>query len=262
LSPSLFVSHGAPDLVLSDNPGRRFLSTLATLVPAPRAIVVASAHYTGSRVAVSSAAQPDTIHDFGGFPESLYRIRYPAAGDPDLAERIVSLLDRAGIDAAADPDRGLDHGVWIPLLLAWPDADVPLVSMSVDPSAGPHRQLAVGRAIAPLMEDGVLVIGSGGLTHNLRELDWRAGHRAEDAPQWARSFAQWMAERLDDGDEEALLDYRRLAPAAARNHPSEEHLLPLFTALGAVGRPWRAQRLHRSFTYGALAMDAFAFSRD
>ena len=254
--PSLFVSHGAPTLALQPNPAHRFFKSLGATLPRPRAIVVFSAHWETSAVRVSAVAQPETIHDFYGFPAPLYDLSYPAAGDLALASVIVERLHDAGVDARTDASRGLDHGAWIPLLLAYPQADIPVVQVSLQPRLGPAHHVAVGRALAPLREDNVLLLASGGITHNLREFAGQPDNAPEES--YARTFADWVYDRLAGHDLDALLDYRRQGPNAVRSHPSEEHFLPLFCALGAAqGEP--VQRLHRSSSHGILAMDAFGF---
>ncbi len=254
--PALFVSHGAPTLVSDGVPARDFLAGLAAELPGPRAIVCVSAHWTTRRAAVSSTASPATIHDFYGFPEPLYELSYPAPGAPELAGRIAKLLGEAGIECDVDPGRGLDHGAWVPLLLAYPAADIPTLQLAVQPGASPAHHRALGEALAPLREEGVLVLASGGATHNL------AGFRgqAADSPalDYARAFEEWLVNAVLAGEAGALEAYLEIAPEGARNHPTPEHYLPLLVALGAGGSaPGRA--LHRSFTYGVLSMAAFAW---
>ncbi|MGD8709786.1 MAG: class III extradiol ring-cleavage dioxygenase [Ectothiorhodospiraceae bacterium] len=256
--PTLFVSHGAPTLLLDDTPARTFLEGLGRELPRPEAVVVLSAHWETVAPTVAVTASPRTIHDFHGFPAPLYSITYPAPGAPELGRRIAADLVAAGLDAGVDPQWGLDHGAWQVLRLMYPAADIPVLQVSVQPAAGTAHHLALGRALASLRRDGILVMGSGGLTHNLREFG-RHG-LSDPAPEWVREFADWVDERLHAGDEEALLDYRRRAPGAARNHPTEEHFLPLFAAMGAAGPSWNARRQHSSTTYGVLRMDAYAFS--
>lgn len=256
--PTIFLSHGSPMLALHDTPARRFLQALGATLPRPRAILVASAHWETAGVpAVSLAATPQTIHDFGGFPQALFDIRYPAPGAPELAERAASLLDEAGIQTARSPDRGLDHGAWVPMSLMYPDADVPVFQLSLEHGAGPAGHVRVGQALAPLRHEGVLVVGSGSLTHNLHE--FRGQLLDAPAPPWVKEFSGWMRERLEANDKQALLAYRQLAPSAVRNHPTEEHLLPLFVAMGAAGVGASARLLHASTEHSVLAMDAYAF---
>jgi 4,5-DOPA dioxygenase extradiol len=255
--PSIFLSHGSPMLAVQDSPAGRFLDALGAQLPPPRAIVVASAHYESPAVRVGAHPLPATVHDFGGFPRELYELRYPAPGHPALAARVVGLLDAAGLEATEDAARGLDHGVWVPLRRMYPWADIPVVPLSVSTRGEARTQFAVGRALRPLRDEGVLVIGSGGFVHNLRELDWQHPH-APMTP-WSAAFADWMRERLAASDVDALLDWERQAPQARRAHPTTEHLMPLFVALGAAGEGARTRVLHRSHEFASLALDAFAF---
>ncbi len=256
--PTIFLSHGSPMLALHDTPARRFLQALGTSLPRPRAILVASAHWeTASVPALSLAVQPETIHDFGGFPQALFDIRYPAAGAPELAQQAAALLEGAGMAPARSADRGLDHGAWVPLSLMYPDADVPVLQVSLVRGGSPEAHARIGEALAPLRHEGVLVIGSGSLTHNLHE--FRGQPLDSPAPPWVSEFSGWMRERLEADDRQALLDYRRRAPSAVRNHPTEEHLLPLFVAMAAAGTAASARLLHASTEHGVLAMDAYAF---
>lgn len=257
--PTLFVSHGAPTLAIVDSPASRFLRQLGKNLPRPKAILVASAHWESQGgPAVSLAAKPPTIHDFGGFPDALFAIRYPAPGAPEMGARAASLLSREGVAVAQSPSRGLDHGAWVPLHLMYPDADIPVAQISIVRGASPEEHERIGRALAPLRDEGVLIIGSGSLTHNLHE--FRGQPIDVAAPGWVSSFGDWMKARLDANDLQALRDYRTRAPNAERNHPTEEHLLPLYLALGAAGDNARAERLHASYEYGILAMDVYAFT--
>lgn len=252
----LFISHGAPTLPLEDVAARHFLEGLAATMPRPRAILVVSAHWETSVPQVNAVERNATIHDFSGFPDALYRLNYPAPGSPALADRVVDLLAGAGLSARVDPARGLDHGAWVPLMLAWPEADVPVSQLSVQSHLGPGHHLELGRAIAPLVHEGVLVIASGSFTHDLSS--WR-GQAGMEEPAWVTDFAEWFDKALMEGRTCDLLAYRRLAPNAQRNHPTEEHLLPLYVALGAAGPNTSSERLHSSTTYGVLRMDAYAF---
>lgn len=257
--PTLFVSHGAPTLAIVDSPASRFLRELGKTLPRPKAILVASAHWeTRGGPAVSLAARPDTVHDFGGFPDALFAIQYPAPGAPGVAARAASRLAQAGIATAQSPTRGLDHGAWVPLHLMYPDADIPVAQISIVRGASPAEHERIGRALTPLRDEGVLIIGSGSLTHNLYE--FRGQPIDVAAPEWVSTFGDWMKARLAANDLPALRDYRTQAPHAERNHPTEEHLLPLYVALGAAGESARAERLHASYEYGILAMDVYAFT--
>jgi len=255
--PSLFLSHGAPTLPLTDTPARSFLSQFGGMLARPKAILVISAHWETSIPTINAVDGNDTIHDFGGFPRALYELQYPAPGSPAVAAGVSDLLRAAGIDSRIDRSRGLDHGAWVPLLLMYPQADIPVLQLSVQPHLGPEHHLRLGRALAPLRQEGVLIIGSGSLTHDLSEF---RGHGPNDpAPGWVNAFADWFHSTLTTGRTEDLLDYRRQAPFAVKNHPSEEHLLPLYAALGAAGESAQAERLHASATYSILRMDVYAF---
>lgn len=260
--PALFVSHGAPTLLVTDSPARRFLSGLGARFDGqqrPRAIVVVSAHWETAEPQLLANPAPETIHDFYGFPAELYAHRYPSPGAPALAERILALLQAAGYPARLDPARGLDHGAWVPLSLMFPAADIPVIQLSINPRRSPLDHWRIGRALRPLGHEGVLVVGSGALTHNLQE--WMTQRYRLDAPSlpYVETFSDWLADRLGAGDLESVLGYRELAPAAVRAHPSEDHLLPLFVALGAAGLSWSAQRAHASIEYGVIAMDTYLF---
>lgn len=249
--PSLFVSHGSPMLSLEpqDRLHQRLLTLAGTLPARPTAIIVATAHWITARPMVGAAAAPETIHDFYGFPEPLYRLRYPAPGAPDLAARVAALTG-AGIDA----DAGIDHGVWVPLRLAWPQADIPVVPLAVQPDLGPAHHVALGRALAPLRAEGVLIVGSGGAVHNLRA--WRRGGAAED---WAMRFDAALTHAAETGDETALCALAA-TPDGRQSHPSDEHYLPLLVAFGAAGAGARGTTLLDGFVDGSLGVGCYAFS--
>lgn len=255
--PALFVSHGAPTLPLEDSPARHFIAGLGAELPRPAAILAVSAHWETPRPSVSAAERPETIHDFHGFPEALYRLRYPAAGAPQLARRVAHLLRDAGLSVDIDEDRGLDHGAWTPLLLMYPQAAIPVTQLSIQPQQDARYHWQLGEALRPLRDDGVLILASGSATHNLREFRGRAA--SSDAAPWARAFGEWLADTLEHGRTDDLLDYRGRAPEAVRNHPTDEHLLPVFVAAGA-GTPGAApKRIHSSYAYGVIGMDAYRF---
>jgi 4,5-DOPA dioxygenase extradiol len=255
--PALFVSHGSPELALRKTAAHRFLAGLARELPKPKAILVASAHWQTSTPRVATGERPETVYDFGGFDPRLRQITYPAPGATDVAHRAIALLAAAGLGAGADDRRGRDHGVWVPLVLMYPEADVPVTQVSIQPHQGPAHHEALGRALAPLREEGVLVLASGAITHNLGEMQRDA--LGAQAPRWVAEFADWMHEKLEAGDRAALLDYRRLAPHAARNHPEDDHLLPLYVALGAARDGEPVRRVHSSLEHGVLAMDVYRF---
>lgn len=256
--PAVFVSHGAPSLILDGGPACEFLAALGSKLGRPKAVLCVSAHWETAAPAVSACPRPETIHDFYGFPRPLYEMRYPAPGAPELARRTKALLDAAGLACALDPDQGLDHGAWVPLKLMYPGADVPVAQLSIQHVRGPAHHLALGRALAPLRADGVLVLGSGSALHNLREL------RRGDGPEpWAAAFGRWLDRHAALADAEALARYRDKAPSGARAHPRDEHFLPLLAALGAAlggGTKPRGQVLFNGFVHGNLGMHAYAWS--
>jgi 4,5-DOPA dioxygenase extradiol len=257
--PTLFVSHGSPMLAIQDSPARRFLQGLGRTLPRPRAIVLVSAHWESQGgPAVSLAEVPETIHDFGGFPPALFAIQYPAHGSPQIAADVARRLENAGYAVKASAQRGLDHGAWVPMMLMYPEADIPVFQVSVLRGAPAAAHEKLGQALAALREEGVLVIGSGSLTHNLHE--FRGQELDSPVPAWVSDFSAWMKQALEEGRHEALIDYRVQAPHAARNHPTEEHLMPLFVAMGAAGSAAKATQLHSSYEYGILAMDVYAFA--
>ncbi|SCC91242.1 Extradiol ring-cleavage dioxygenase class III protein subunit B [Thiomonas sp. X19] len=257
--PSLFVSHGSPMLPLEPGTAGPMLSALGDELPQPAAILAFSPHWMARIPAAGSSARPATIHDFGGFDPALHELRYPAAGNPELAQRAASLLQAAGWAAILDPGRGLDHGVWVPLRFMFPQADIPVVPLAMPwplDAAGAYK---LGQALAPLADEGVLLFGTGSLTHNLHE--FRPGATTDEPPEpYVQEFADWMREAIDRGATASLLDYRRQAPHAARAHPSDEHLLPLFWALGAAGNPVKPQHKSGGVHYGMLSMDAWVLA--
>lgn len=258
--PTFFISHGSPMMALMDTPARRFLESLAAHTPRPRAILVASAHWETAAPTLNAPARNGTIHDFYGFPPALYALRYPAPGDPALAAEIAAMLTGAGMSCQLDPARGLDHGAWVPLLLAYPQADIPVLQLSLQRHGGPAHHLALGAALRGLREAGVLVIGSGSFTHDLRRA--QSGMPDINAPETSdiTEFSDWMDRAIRAADFPALLEYRQLAPHAVAEHPSEEHLLPLFVAMGAAGEKPLAERVHSSTEFSFFRMDCYAFS--
>lgn len=255
--PVLFLSHGAPTLALEAGQTGALWRQIALQLPKPSAILVVSAHWESAVPTVSCTAVPETICDFSGFPEALYKLRYPAPGAPEMAEETARLLQFAGIAVQLDDARGLDHGAWIPLGLMYPAADIPVAQLSIQSQQNPAWHLALGRALRPLREQGVLIIGSGSVTHNLPAI-FRHPQGAP-VPVWVVEFYDWIADKIAAGDLAALSAYRTLAPHAIQNHPTDEHLLPLFVALGASDDIAASQHLNRIMTYGLLAMDAWLF---
>ena len=252
--PTLFLSHGSPMHAIQPGAVRAVWEGIARDLPRPKAILIASAHWETDLPALSGVAKPETIHDFYGFPKPLYEIQYPAPGSPELASRAVGLLKQCGLNATSDPVRGLDHGAWSPLLYMYPKADVPVVQVAVQTPLGPQHHVNLGRALAPLADEGILIVGSGHMTHNLRE-------RSSGAPAaYARQFQAWVKEKIEARDFDALVNYRALNPHGVRAHPTDEHFLPLFVALGAARDGYKAERLYDGIEMGSLAMDAYLFS--
>jgi 4,5-DOPA dioxygenase extradiol len=255
--PALFVSHGSPTLPLERGPAVDFLKNLGGELDRPKAILSVSAHWDTDHPMVSSAKNPETIYDFYGFPPELYRIRYPAPGAPQLAGRVADLLQQKGMKTDIDPGRGLDHGAWTSLYLMYPEADIPVTQLSIQSHLGPAHHVKLGEALRPLRDEGVLVMASGGATHNLGELRY---HRGSNVPQqWTAEFNEWLADALLARRENDLVNYRKRAPHAVRNHPTDEHLIPLFVAVGAGDPGTAPKRLHSSISSGVISMDAYRF---
>lgn len=257
--PALFVSHGSPMFALEageTGPAlHRWGQGLRAAWPQLRGVVIMSPHWMGQGLEVMASARPETWHDFGGFPRALYSLRYPAPGSPWLAQQVAGLLQHAGHAAELNPERPLDHGAWVPLTHLFPEADVPVVQLSLPMDAGPAEVYALGQALRPLREAGVLLVGSGSMTHNLR--DWMGGVQGTGLA-YVQDFSRWIEAQVQARNTEALLQWRHQAPQALRAHPSDEHFLPLFFALGAGGPHAQAQYLSREVQHGMLAMDSFA----
>ncbi|MDE2364198.1 MAG: dioxygenase [Hyphomicrobiales bacterium] len=257
--PTLFVSHGSPNLILYESPARSFLAGLGASLARPEAILVMSAHFETAAPVVVTNEKPDMIYDFGGFEPELYTMRYDAPGSIPLAIEAAQLAQAAGIATQAATGRGFDHGTWIPLKLMYPDADIPVAQISVQPRMNGSHHAALGRALAPLREKGVLIVGSGSLTHNLRA--YFQGRYAEDAPapDWVVGFDEWVREKAEGGDLDAISRYDSAGPFARENHPSPEHFLPMPFAFGAAGEGARGERIHASHQGGVLMLDAYRF---
>jgi 4,5-DOPA dioxygenase extradiol len=235
----------------------KHLAELGRELPRPDAIVILSPHWmTRDEVSVTASTAPTTIHDFGGFPDALYQIQYPAPGAPALAARIVDMLHDAGWKSSLNVNRGLDHGAWVPLLYLAPDADTPVVQVSMPATLDTRGAWKLGQALKPLRDMNVLIVASGSLTHNLYEFRGATPHGA----QYVKDFAAWTAKTLAAGNLDELLDYKQYAPSAERAHPTDEHYLPLFIALGAAGEDYETRVLEGGVTYGVLAMDSYLFS--
>jgi 4,5-DOPA dioxygenase extradiol len=255
--PTLFLSHGSPMHALDPGEAGKAWQSMAATLPRPRAVLIASAHWETSLPMLSGGERLQTIHDFGGFPAPLYKLRYDAPGAPDVAQEASSLLQQSGLGASVNACRGIDHGAWVPLRWMYPEVDVPIVQLSVQPGLGTAHHLQLGRALQPLTQRGVLVIGSGHVTHNLR--DWMTSREAVQPLPYVTAFADWLAHTLAQHDEEALLAYRERAPGAVQAHPTEEHFLPLYVALGAAGPHAAVRRAYAGLEGAALSMDAYEF---
>ncbi|MHB0974552.1 MAG: dioxygenase family protein [Thiobacillus sp.] len=254
--PVVFVSHGAPDALLKAPEAVACWRGIGRDLPRPAAILAISAHWEARVPTASLSGAPETIHDFSGFSPVLHAMQYPAPGAPALAERAVALLSAAGTAAELHPGRGLDHGAWVPLSAMFPQADVPVTQLSLVRNAGPATHAALGQALAPLRDKGVLIVATGSITHNFGWLDWHATDGQAPLPQ-AQAFADWVATRAAARDVTALLDYRA-APHGAAAHPTEEHVLPFFVALGAADGDLPT-RYQPPFAHGGLAMDAYVW---
>jgi 4,5-DOPA dioxygenase extradiol len=255
--PTVFVSHGAPTFAMDPGlPGAQ-LRALGGALGKPEAILVVSPHWMTRGVEITATPHPETVHDFGGFPRALYTIQYPAPGSPELAGRTQRVLLSRGIAASLDSRRGLDHGAWVPLLHMYPDADVPVVQVSIPLDTDEAKALELGRALAPLSAEGVLIVGSGSLTHNLYE--FRMGDAKVAA--YAREFSEWIRDAVEQGDTDRLVHALERAPHAARAHPTTEHFLPLLVAAGAASVATPSTVLDGGIRHGVLAMESYVFGR-
>lgn len=257
MQPALFVAHGSPMLAMEEDAYTRFLGDLGQALGRPRAVAVFSAHFESPQERVGSVVRYETIHDFGGFPPALYAMRYPAPGDPELAGEIARRLEDIGVEAVLEPDRGLDHGAWVPLRRLFPSADVPVISLSVNAALPFREQYRIGAALAPLRREGVVVIGSGVTVHNFGEM----GPDRGEAEPWAEEFDQWIAEAVRSWDLDALSEWVERAPNASRAAPpfGREHLAPFFYAMGAADDERRGDRLFQSYRFSTLSHNVFQF---
>jgi 4,5-DOPA dioxygenase extradiol len=264
--PTLFLSHGSPLHARGESRAAEGWAALARRLPRPVAVLVISAHWETALPMLSGGAQPETIHDFGGFPPDLYQIRYPAPGAPALAQRVAALLKDAGLAASVNGCRGLDHGAWVPLRQMYPQADVPVVQLSLQPALGAAHHLRLGTVLSPLAHDDVLVIGSGHLTHNLRELmqllqrgSVQFGQETDAAP-YVAAFTDWVDRSLRAPTLDDLAQWEQHAPEALRAHPTPEHFLPLLVARAAAGEAAAVERLDLGVEARVLAMDGYLFA--
>lgn len=256
--PALFISHGAPTFAIEPGRAGPLLHQLGQELPKPKAVVVLSPHWMTRGVKVGFATQPETVHDFGGFPAALYQIQYPAPGSPDVAARALALLTEGGWNASPDTARGLDHGAWVPVRHLYPDAEVPVLQVSMPHDLDAAGAVRLGRTLAPLADEGVLLLGSGSITHNLYEF---GGHLSQADAAYADEFVQWARDAVKRGDEGALVNYIDVAPHARRAHPSSDHYLPLPFAFGAAGgRHPDVRVVDGGMTYGVIGMEGYVFS--
>ena len=258
--PSLFVSHGSPTFAIDPGQAGPMLAQLGRELPRPGAIVVMSPHWMTRGIRVATTERPQTIHDFGGFPEELYRIQYPAPGSPEVAMRVLELLNADGWNPLPDEEWGMDHGAWVPIRHLYPAADVPVVQVSMPHTLDGAGAVRLGRTLAPLAAQGILIVGSGSITHNLGDVRWnRQQGGGEDAPAYATEFVDWARKAVTSHDEHALANYLQSAPHAQRAHPTPEHYLPLPFAFGAADRKAPVRVIDGGMTFGVLAMDAYVF---
>lgn len=258
--PSLFVPHGAPTFALAPGVAGTALQEQIQALPTPRALVVVSAHWETGISTVGTAASLETIHDFRGFPAPLYQIRYPASGCVEAAREVAASIAQMGQVVREDERRGLDHGAWIPLRLMYPNADIPVVPLSLRSAMNAEQAYLLGQALHGLTRKGFLVIGSGNITHNLDDFRQASLSHSVTPPEYVRRFADWMYEQAAITNISDLLNYRTQAPGAMRAHPTEEHLMPFYVALGAAGVSPNTERFHEGINDYVIAMDAYRFT--
>lgn len=254
--PSIFISHGAPTLPLEDITARKFLKKLGSQYKKVNAVLCISAHWNTSTPTVNTVKKPETIHDFYGFPEELYKINYPASSDLKLAEQVVNFIKAAQIPCQINDQRGLDHGAWVPLMLMYPDADIPVVQLSIQNHLDPALHLKLGRALNDLRNENVLILGSGGAVHPLGYAGFRFNGPTDS---WAIEFDNWLTDAVKSGDEHLLTNYLDLAPYPERAHPYPDHYMPLVVAFGAAGEGSKGKLIHHSWYAGDLGMAAYQF---
>lgn len=254
--PSFFIAHGAPSLVMEHHAYTRFLRSLGMQLPAPKGIVIFSAHWESSVQKITGSQKLETMKDFFGLPDALYRMEYPAEGDSKLTKELQRLLTLEGIACEVDEERGLDHGAWSVLSLLFPEADVPVVAASVNSRLVPEDCYRIGQAISSLKESGYLIIGSGGTVNNSLLMDWEQSAHID---AWAMAFDEWLEETIHVWDLESLFDYEARAPYARKAVPTREHLIPLLICMGASERRKRVKQLHQQYVYGNLSLNCYMF---
>ena len=254
-APVLFISHGAPTFAMEPSQLGPQLNALGKTLTNIRAVLLVSPHWQTRGVKVMAGSAPETVHDFGGFPAALSQLQYPAAGAPELAREVGDLLARAGWPVGTDERRGFDHGAWVPLMHLLPNADVPVFQVSMPHDLNTAAAYQLGQALAPMRDQGILILGSGSMTHNLHEFRQFAG-KPED---YVVEFTQWVRQTVQSKDAQRLIDYRRLAPHALRAHPSEEHFLPLLVAMGASANDESVDVLNGGIDHSVLSMESYAW---
>ncbi len=258
MMPSYFIAHGSPMLAIENNEYTEFVKLLGNTIPKPKAIVLFSAHWESNVQKVSNLKQYQTIHDFYGFPEELFRIEYPAKGDHKIARDIEDFLKKQGISYAFDTERGLDHGAWVVLKMLYPNAEIPVISMSVSPKLAPQEQYNIGKSLSELRDKDILIIASGGTVHNLGAVKFRDEGTVD---QWALEFDQWLEKHMNQWDLASLFNYASSAPNGQLAVPpnGNEHFIPIFYAMGAADNSRTAKLLHRSYRYGNLSHSIWQF---
>jgi 4,5-DOPA dioxygenase extradiol len=252
---SIFVCHGGPTLAIDNNEYSNFLKELGKSIK-PKAIVIFTAHWENETTTISSVnGTYDMIYDFSGFPRELYSMKYPTKGSPGLASRLQNMFGSEGIKANLDANRGLDHGSWVMLHLMYPEANIPVVQVSVNPFLSMDKQYEIGKAIRELGEEDILVIGSGSTVHNLWALNWGS----KEVEKWASDFDNWLIDKVEIKDLQSLFKYSELAPNAKKAVPREEHIIPLFIAMGSGQEERTPKLLHRSYEFGSLSYICFEF---
>lgn len=256
--PSLFISHGSPMILMDDCPARqfmtKFLSDYGATIEKPDAILMISAHWETNSVAVASTKSPPTIHDFFGFPDKFYEYNYHVQGSSVAAEKSIQCLRQAGYSVFEERERGLDHGAWVPLKYMFPEGDIPIAQLSIQCHLGPEHHLQLGQALAPLRGENVLIIASGNITHGRR-----AGEVNEPEFDWVAEFSDWVHRSIENHCVHDLINFREFAPHAKKNHPTDDHYVPLLVAIGAAGIEYRNKLLHSSYTYRTISMNSYAF---
>lgn len=254
--PAYFLSHGSPDLLIREAPAAIFLKDLSIPVKTARAILVISAHWETDIPSITGNQKPETIHDFYGFPQELYDIRYQVNGSREIAQEICDMLQEHNINAKIDKERGLDHGAWMPLCLAVPNCNIPVLQLSIQPHESAEYHYNIGKALRMFRDNGIIIIASGNITHNIRAA--LQGNQ-EDGQKYAEAFDEWINNALTKRIDDDLLHWKQKAPHAKWNHPTDDHILPLFVILGA-SESEQAKRIHQSYDYNVLSMASYVLS--